>query len=108
MKKLYYSIGEVSEITSIEQHVLRYWETVFDELKPRKNKAGNRIYKEEDLTVILKLKELIQKQKYSTAGAKKVLEEGRSAEDSQNKIQPEVKRDLQEIRIFLQQLSDQL
>lgn len=108
MKKLYYSIGEVSEITSIEQHVLRYWETIFDELKPRKNKAGNRIYKEEDLTVILRLKELVQDQKYSTAGAKKVLEEEQSTEESQNKYPLEVKRDLQEIRIFLKQLSDQL
>ncbi|MEX0890410.1 MAG: MerR family transcriptional regulator, partial [Balneolaceae bacterium] len=55
MKKLYYSIGEVSEITSVEPHVLRYWETIFDELSPRKNKAGNRTYKQEDITVILKL-----------------------------------------------------
>jgi DNA-binding transcriptional MerR regulator len=45
MKKLYYSIGEVSDITDVEAHVLRYWETVFNELNPKKNKAGNRVYK---------------------------------------------------------------
>lgn len=63
MKKLYYSIGEVSEITDVDAHVLRYWESVFDELNPKKNKAGNRTYKEQDIETIVKLKELIQEKK---------------------------------------------
>ncbi len=63
MKKLYYSIGEVSEISDVDAHVLRYWESVFDELRPKKNKAGNRTYKEQDIETILKLKELIQEKK---------------------------------------------
>jgi DNA-binding transcriptional MerR regulator len=108
MKKLYYSIGEVSEITSIEPHVLRYWETIFDELSPRKNRAGNRTYKEQDITVILQLKELIQKKKYSTAGAKKVLKENPVTESNGNEIPADVKRDLQEIRMFLNKLSESL
>jgi DNA-binding transcriptional MerR regulator len=65
MKKLYYSIGEISEITSVEPHVLRYWETIFKELSPRKNKAGNRIYREKDITFILQLRELIVEKKNS-------------------------------------------
>lgn len=106
MKKLYYSIGEVSEITSVEPHVLRYWETIFDELTPRKNKAGNRTYKQEDITVILELKELIQNRKYSTAGAKKAL---RQKDQKQTEtISPEMERDLKEIRLFLNQLSEHL
>jgi len=76
MKKLYYSIGEVSDITEVEAHVLRYWETVFNELSPKKNKAGNRVYKENDIETVLKLKELIQEKKYSTEGAQQVLENG--------------------------------
>ncbi|MEX0994220.1 MAG: MerR family transcriptional regulator [Balneolaceae bacterium] len=108
MKKLYYSIGEVSEITAIEQHVLRYWETIFDELKPKKNKAGNRTYKEDDIAVILRLKELIQNKKYSTAGAKKVLEEERGATEPQAGLSPEVKRDLTEVRMFLKTLHEKL
>jgi len=109
MKKLYYSIGEVSELTSIEPHVLRYWETIFDELSPRKNRAGNRTYKEKDISVILKLKELIQDKKYSTAGAKKVLEEGIEPEEPRNNsLSPEVKRDLREIRLFLNKLAKEL
>lgn len=108
MKKLYYSIGEVSEITSIEPHVLRYWETIFDELSPRKNRAGNRTYREQDITVILQLKELIQKKKYSTAGAKKVLQDGPVSVNNGNDIPTDVKRDLQEIRLFLNKLSESL
>ena len=74
MKKLYYSIGEVSEITGIEPHVLRYWESVFKDLNPKKNKGGNRVYKEKDIEIIVKLKKLIKEKKYSTKGAKQVLE----------------------------------
>lgn len=108
MKKLYYSIGEVSEITSIEQHVLRYWETIFDDLKPRKNKAGNRTYKEEDIAVVLRLKDLIQIKKYSTAGAKKVLKQERELTEPDVGLPPEVKRDLKEVRIFLKNLHAKL
>ena len=43
IKKLYYSIGEVSKMTELKQYVLRYWETEFSHLKPNKNRAGNRV-----------------------------------------------------------------
>ncbi len=111
MKKLYYSIGEVSEITSVEPHVLRYWETIFKDLSPRKNKAGNRNYREEDITLILKLKELIQDKKYSTAGAKKFLENENHSEKADkpgNELTYEAKKDLKEVRVFLQKLRDKL
>ena len=49
IKKLYYSISEVSEITGLKQYVLRYWETEFSQLRPSKNSAGNRTYKQKDL-----------------------------------------------------------
>lgn len=110
MKKLYYSIGEVSEITDIEPHVLRYWETIFEQLSPRKNKAGNRTFREEDITFILKLKELIQEKKYSTAGAKKYLE-NESQDSAESDTQPipfEVKKDLKEVRILLNDLLEKL
>jgi DNA-binding transcriptional MerR regulator len=106
MKKLYYSIGEVSDITSVEAHVLRYWETVFKDLHPKKNKAGNRVYKEEDIEVVLKLKELIQDKKYSTEGAKQVLEG--DAEERKTEIPISLKKDLKEIRHFLTKLADKL
>jgi len=110
MKKLYYSIGEVSEITEIEPHVLRYWETIFDDLKPRKNKAGNRTYKEDDITLVLKLKELIQEKKYSTAGAKKIIEgeEPEPGTETPEPLSAEVQKDLKEVKLFLEKLKDKL
>lgn len=110
MKKLYYSIGEVSEITAIEPHVLRYWETIFDDLTPRKNKAGNRTYREEDLTFILRLKDLIQTKKYSTAGAKKIIEEGEpeSGDPGTEDISVHLKKDLREVNLFLNKLLEKL
>jgi len=106
MKKLYYSIGEVSDITEVEAHVLRYWETVFDQLSPKKNKAGNRVYKESDIETILKLKELIQEKKYSTEGAQQVLE--KDGEEHEKELPVSVKKDLKEIRLFLNKLLEKL
>jgi len=106
MKKLYYSIGEVSDITEVEAHVLRYWETVFNELSPKKNKAGNRVYKENDIETVLKLKELIQEKKYSTEGAQQVLENG--GEELSKELPVSVKKDLKEIRLFLNTLLEKL
>ena len=109
MKKLYYSIGEVSDITGVDAHILRYWETIFQELNPKKNKAGNRVYKEDDIETVLKLKELIQEKKYSTEGAQQVLEQEQNGE-SNNKAEVPVslKKDLKEIRLFLDNLLNKL
>ncbi|MEX0594190.1 MAG: MerR family transcriptional regulator [Balneolaceae bacterium] len=109
MKKLYYSIGEVSKISQVEPHVLRYWETLFDELTPRKNRAGNRTYSKEDIETILRLKELIQVRKYSTAGAKREMEQTDVPDEiHKDPVPAPVRRDLQELRILLQEISDSL
>ena len=71
--KLYYSISEVSRLTGLEQYVLRYWETEFEELKPQKNRAGNRIYSNRDIKFILRIKELLREQRYTIEGAKHIL-----------------------------------
>ena len=73
IKKIYYSISEVSKITDLEQHVLRYWETEFEQLKPGKNLAGNRIYTNNDIKLILYIKKLLREEKYTISGAKKLL-----------------------------------
>lgn len=75
IKKLYYSISEVSKITDVEQYVLRFWENVFDQLRPQKNRAGNRIYTNKEIELILFIKGLLRDQKYTIEGAKKVLNE---------------------------------
>src|ERR1039457_1690152 len=73
IKKLYYSISEVSKITDMEQYVLRYWESEFEQLNPQKNRAGNRIYTNKDIQVILHIKSLLREKKYTIEGAKKIL-----------------------------------
>ena len=75
VKKLYYSIGEVSEMTDLKSYVLRYWETEFAQLKPPKNRAGNRTYRQKDIEVILNIKELLYKKKFTIDGARVVLQE---------------------------------
>ena len=52
IKKLYYSISEISDMLGVKQSVIRYWESEFKELKPQKNRAGNRIYKKDDIAII--------------------------------------------------------
>ena len=69
IKKLYYSISEVSAITGLKQYVLRYWETEFTQLKPSKNRAGNRIYRSRDIDVIMDIKSLLYDRKYTIKGA---------------------------------------
>lgn len=73
MQKLYYSISEISEMIDEEQHILRYWEKEFDQLKPKKNRGGNRIYSEKDLFIIKTIKKLIRQDKLSLKGAKEQL-----------------------------------
>lgn len=75
IKKLYYSIGEVSEITGLKQYVLRYWETEFSQLRPSKNRAGNRTYKASDLTLIEEIQTLLYKRKFTIKGARQYLKD---------------------------------
>ena len=73
IKKLYYSISEVSEITKLKAYVLRYWETEFSLLNPPKNRAGNRTYRQKDIEIILKIKDLLYDKKYTIDGARNCL-----------------------------------
>ena len=74
IKKLYYSISEVSKITGLEQYVLRYWESEFEQLRPAKNRAGNRIYTNREIKPILYIKKLLRDERYTIEGAAMVLQ----------------------------------
>ncbi|MEW6108724.1 MAG: MerR family transcriptional regulator [Nitrospirota bacterium] len=74
--KLFYKIGEVSKITGVESYVLRYWETEFPFLKPRKNKSGQRVYIKKDLELILQLKKMLYQERYTIEGVRKKFGEG--------------------------------
>lgn len=73
--KMYYSISEVSEMTSVKPHVLRYWESEFPTLRPKKNRAGNRNYRPKDIKAILVIRDLLYREKFTISGARKKLQE---------------------------------
>lgn len=75
LKKMYYSISEVCGQTGLEQHVLRYWETEFPQLKPKKNRAGNRAYRVKEIKMINYIKFLLYHEQYTIQGAKRKLAE---------------------------------
>ncbi len=77
--KLFFKIGEVADITGLEQHVLRYWEDEFDQLKPTKNKSGQRLYQKKDVEMVLEIQRLLYVDKFTLAGAKQKLKERRKS-----------------------------
>jgi len=84
--KLFYKIGEVSRIAGVEPYVLRYWETEFNFLKPRKSKSGQRIYVKKDLEMIFQIKDMLYKDRFTIEGVRKKLAENmgllKSAQDA--------------------------
>jgi DNA-binding transcriptional MerR regulator len=71
--KLYFKIGEVAELTGVKPHVLRYWETEVSSIRPTKNRHQQRLYRQRDIELILRLKDLLYAQGYTIAGARKLL-----------------------------------
>ena len=111
IKKLYYSIGEVSKTTGLKQYVLRYWETEFKQLKPTKNKAGNRTYRQKDIDLIFEIKNLLYDEKFTIEGARKMLTQPAiKKEPSQLIPKDEVtdKKTLMKIRAELKSILDDL
>jgi DNA-binding transcriptional MerR regulator len=72
--KMYFKIGEVSEITGLESHVLRFWESEFKNIKPRRTSTGQRMYRKNDIQLILYIKHLLHNEKFTIQGARKYLE----------------------------------
>jgi DNA-binding transcriptional MerR regulator len=72
-EKLYYRIGEVEQITDVPAYVLRYWESEFKLLRPKKNPAGQRLYRKADLELVLRIKSLLYYERLTLEGAKKRL-----------------------------------
>jgi DNA-binding transcriptional MerR regulator len=73
--KMYYTISEVADMTGVKAHVLRYWETEFPSLRPKKNRAGNRNYRPRDIKAILVIRDLLYKEGFTISGARKKLQE---------------------------------
>src|SRR3982751_3849312 len=77
--KLYYRIGEVSEIVGVQPHVLRYWETEFRSIRPQKSSKGQRVYSRRDVEKLLRVKDLLRNQGFTIAGARKRLSDAPEA-----------------------------
>ncbi len=73
--KLFYKISEVSKIAGLEAYVLRYWESEFSALSPRKNRGGQRVYEQKDIDTVLKIKRMLYEEGFTIAGARKRLQE---------------------------------
>lgn len=109
MTREYYSIGEVCDLVGLKAHVLRYWESQFSALRPRKNRAGNRVYRPTDISQILLLKRLLYEEKFTIEGAKQRLREmrgeGSLAEERSEVVGPEllsaIKDELEALRDLL-------
>ena len=98
-KPLYYKIGEACKLLDIQPYVLRYWETEFPELSPNKSRSGQRVYSEEEIGLIRRIKELLYEEGFTISGARLQLKERNkamaavpagSASDSLNKIRREL------------------
>ena len=80
--KLYYSISEVSDLVGVKPHVLRYWETQFKMLRPRKGRGGARMYRKRDIEVLFDIKQLLYDQRFTIAGARrKILDDRQDGKD---------------------------
>ena len=110
-EKLYYKIGEVSQITGVEPYVLRYWESEFKIVTPARTNYKQRLYRKKDLELILEIKKLLYEEKFTIAGAKKRLPKIKALREKQLKLEfPErkyydailrVKKELEDIRGLL-------
>ena len=109
--KLYRPISEVADLLGVKQHVLRYWETQFSMLRPRKNRAGNRMYRPEEIKLLLHIKELLYGRRYTIAGARRTLLDERKDSTPQVEIgfgDAERKLVIHEVKTELRQLADRL
>lgn len=102
--KLYYSISEVAELLNVSASLIRFWETEFDILKPKKNRQGNRMFTEEDIKNLKVIYSLVRERGFTLDGAKKKLKESKET-TVQN---TEVVDSLKKLRAFLVEVKDSL
>ncbi len=84
--KLFFKIGEVSRLTDVKAHVLRYWESEFPMLNPPKNRADQRVYRKKDIETIFQIKSLLYDENYTISGARKRMREMRSVEKAKGQM----------------------
>jgi DNA-binding transcriptional MerR regulator len=102
--KLYFKIGEVAEIAGVEAYVLRFWETEFPGLAPKKTDSGHRLYRRSDVEKVFRIKELLYEKGFTIAGARKRLSPRNTDPDVQDTAEEtlsKVRRGLEDILTLL-------
>lgn len=102
--KLYFKIGEVSKLADVAPHVLRYWESEFSDIKPKRATSKQRLYRREDVELILVIKNLLHIQGYTIAGARKLI--GDTDQISDIKLQEEKESTASKLGNLKQELID--
>ena len=90
--KLFFRIGEVSSLLGLEPYVLRYWETEFPSLAPKKSGTGHRLYRRKDVELLLKIKHLLYERRFTIDGARQYLHD-----ESRQSHQKEIKQEQQQL-----------
>jgi DNA-binding transcriptional MerR regulator len=90
--KLFFRIGEVSSLLGLEPYVLRYWETEFPSLAPKKSGTGHRLYRRKDVELLLKIKHLLYQRRFTIDGARQYLHD-----ESRQSHQKEIKQEQQQL-----------
>jgi DNA-binding transcriptional MerR regulator len=104
IEKLYYSIGEVAEIFNVAPSLIRFWETEFDVIKPKKNRKGNRQFTKEDIDNVRTIFHLVKEKGFTLQGAKEMLRN-----DTQSvRDKMELLESLKSVRHFLLELKEKL
>ncbi len=104
IEKQYYTIGEVAAIFDVAPSLIRFWETEFDQLKPKKNKKGNRQYTVKDIEELRSVYHLVKERGFTIQGAKEVLKN----KSVQTKDKIEIINSLEKVRSFLVGIKEQL
>lgn len=106
--KLYYRIGEVSQIVGVQPHVLRYWETEFRSIRPQKSSKGQRVYSRRDVEKLIRVKDLLRNQGFTIAGARKRLSEPSAGDPPRDNGAKSMRRALVGLRQELVSMIDRL
>jgi len=104
-EKQFFKMGEVGELTDLEAHVLRFWESEFPALRPRKNRSGHRIFSKADVELVLRIKQLLHKEGFTIAGAKRRLTESVESPSEMpggNGASPAIIKAIREVETILQ------
>ena len=99
--KLYFKIGEVGQLAGIPTYVLRFWETEFPRINPKRTSTGQRLYRKNDLELILKIKHLLYDKKFTIQGAKQHLNALRKKKASLPLVLDDIRTELESIRKLL-------